>query len=85
MKQVGVRDLKARASELLRSVETDGETYEITHRGKPVARLTPVEYPRELSFEEWKAGWDELSDRIAAHLDPWVPVDATQVVREGRR
>jgi len=41
MDRVGVRELRQRASELLRLVE-GGETIEITDRGRPVAMLTPV-------------------------------------------
>jgi prevent-host-death family protein len=41
MTQVGVRELRQRASELLRLVES-GETIEITDRGRPVAVLSPV-------------------------------------------
>jgi prevent-host-death family protein len=41
MTSVGVRELRQRASELLRLVEK-GETVEITDRGRPVARLTPL-------------------------------------------
>ena len=41
MVSVGVRELRQRASELLRRVE-GGETIEITDRGRPVARLAPL-------------------------------------------
>jgi prevent-host-death family protein len=41
MTSVGVRELRQRASELLRMVER-GETVEITDRGRPVALLTPL-------------------------------------------
>jgi len=41
MASVGVRELRQRASELLRRVE-GGETIEITDRGRPVARLAPL-------------------------------------------
>ncbi len=41
MTQVGVRELRQRASELLRLVER-GETIEITDRGRPVALLGPI-------------------------------------------
>ncbi|MCA1676350.1 MAG: type II toxin-antitoxin system prevent-host-death family antitoxin [Actinobacteria bacterium] len=41
MTSVGVRALRQRASELLRLVE-QGETVEITDRGRPVALLTPL-------------------------------------------
>lgn len=41
MTSVGVRVLRQRASELLRLVQ-QGETVEITDRGRPVALLTPL-------------------------------------------
>ena len=41
MTRVGVRALRQRASELLRLVE-QGETIEVTDRGRLVALLTPV-------------------------------------------
>jgi prevent-host-death family protein len=41
MPQVGIRQLRQRASELLRLVER-GETFEITDRGRPVAILGPL-------------------------------------------
>jgi prevent-host-death family protein len=41
MTSVGVRELRQRASELLRLVE-NGETVEITDRGRPVALLGPL-------------------------------------------
>lgn len=41
MTRVGIRELRQRASELLRLVER-GETVEITDRGRPIALLTPL-------------------------------------------
>ena len=41
MASVGVRELRQRASELLRRVQ-NGESIEITDRGRPVAMLTPL-------------------------------------------
>lgn len=41
MASVGIRELRQRASELLRRVE-GGERIEITDRGRPVAVLAPV-------------------------------------------
>jgi prevent-host-death family protein len=40
MASIGVRELRQRASELLRRVER-GETIEVTDRGRPVAVLSP--------------------------------------------
>lgn len=41
MPTIGVRELKARASELLRQVE-EGEEFVVTRHGKPCARLVPA-------------------------------------------
>jgi prevent-host-death family protein len=41
MASVGIRELRQRASELLRRVEA-GETIEVTDRGRPVAILAPM-------------------------------------------
>jgi prevent-host-death family protein len=41
MASVGIRELRQRASELIRRVE-DGESIEITDRGRPVAVLSPL-------------------------------------------
>ena len=52
MASVGVRELRQRASELLRRVEA-GETIEITDRGRPVAALTPL--PALSPYERMRA------------------------------
>lgn len=44
MTSVGIRELRQRASELIRKVEA-GETIEITDRGRPVAVLAPLPEP----------------------------------------
>ena len=41
MTTVGIRELRQRASELLRRVQA-GETIEVTDRGRPVAVLAPL-------------------------------------------
>lgn len=46
MKHVNLADAKARLSELVDLAEA-GETVEILRRGKPVARLTAVEQPKQ--------------------------------------
>ena len=47
MASIGVRELRQRASELLRRVE-QGETIEVTDRGRPVAVLSPPPEGRPL-------------------------------------
>lgn len=52
MTSVGVRELRQRASELLRRVE-EGETIEVTDRGRRVAVLSPV--PEGTPLEQLRA------------------------------
>lgn len=55
MTSVGVRELRQRASELLRRVER-GEVIEITDRGRPVAQLSPP--PVGSPLEQLRASGD---------------------------
>ena len=55
MASVGVRELRQRASELLRRVEA-GETIEVTDRGRPVAVLAP--HPGGGRIERLRASGD---------------------------
>lgn len=43
MEKIGIRELKARASELVRAVKENRARYIITQRGEPVAILLPVD------------------------------------------
>jgi prevent-host-death family protein len=70
MTRVGVRELRQRASELLRLVE-GGETIEITDRGRPVALLGPIPNGSPLErlrltgeIEPATADFDELPDPL---------------------
>lgn len=64
MGTVGVRELRQRASELLRRVEA-GETIEVTDRGRPVAVLAPL--PATEPLDRLRAAGEVLS--AAANLD----------------
>ena len=55
MASSGIRELRQRASELLRRVEA-GETIEITDRGRPVAVLAPL--PNQRPIERLRATGD---------------------------
>lgn len=71
MASVGVRELRQRASELLRRVEV-GESIEITDRGRPVAVLAPLP---EDPVERLRASGDlQDSDRDLADLPEPLPV-----------
>lgn len=84
MRTVGVKELKARTTEILREVAA-GERVAVTHYGRVLAHLVPARRPprtRE-EIESILAKSQEISDAIAkAHPGP---VDAVETVREGRR
>jgi prevent-host-death family protein len=42
MPEVGIRELKAKASQILDEIEEHGGQYVITRRGRPVAVLLPI-------------------------------------------
>jgi prevent-host-death family protein len=70
MPEVGLRELKTRASEILRDVREHRQRYVVTHRGRPVALLVPVaEIPSggESADDSGQDGWDDflrLADEI---------------------
>jgi prevent-host-death family protein len=69
MTSVGVRELRQRASELLRRVER-GEVIEITDRGRPVAQLSPL--PAGSPLEQLRASGDiePASEKVEEFPEP---------------
>ena len=85
MRSVGVRELKHRTSEILRTVRERGEDVAITFRGDVVARLVAV--PRsKAAVRRRRAAWTTL-DRLAAEISARWPkgVSAARAVSEARR
>ena len=84
MRSVGVRELKARTSQVLRELQTSGEEIEVTHHGRVVARLVPV--GRVPTRRRTAAAWSTL-DQVAREIGARWPKgrSATTAVREGRR
>jgi len=60
MREIGVRELKTRASEILRDLREHRVPYTVTCRGRPVGVLVPVteQQPRESQGEP--AAWEDL-------------------------
>lgn len=58
MPEIGVRELKARASEIIRKVRDRRARYVITYRGRPVGVLLPLEEPE---LEAGADPWEELT------------------------
>ena len=75
MPRVGIRELKARASEIVRAVREEKAQYVITYQGQPVGVLSPIDEQqldtllvqavRRPTDEELTAELDELSQSIA--------------------
>ncbi|HWA90809.1 MAG TPA: type II toxin-antitoxin system Phd/YefM family antitoxin [Rhizomicrobium sp.] len=60
MRNVSIADAKAQLSELVERAEA-GDQICITRRGKPVAKLAPIERPRkQIDFDALKAFTDSL-------------------------
>ena len=80
MEQIGVRELKAKASQILCDVKERSASYEITQRGRVIARLVPAS--EAMTPEEWLAEVDALAEEIAKYdTDPRSSVD---LVNDGR-
>jgi prevent-host-death family protein len=83
VKIMGVRELKARLSEVLNEVQA-GEVVEITRNGRTVARLIPVRLevgPKERLAV--LAAMDKMSEELG-RLTP-DPTDVTQMLSDMRR
>jgi len=65
MTEIGVRDLKTKASEIVRTVREERAHYVITHRGHPVALLMPLAEPaleETIDVQRAQSVWDELTE-----------------------
>jgi prevent-host-death family protein len=90
MPDVGVRELKARASEIIRNVRDRRTRYVITHRGRPVGLLIPLDETRAASLppagESAATAWDELT-RLGEEIGRgWrSPLTSAELLSEMRR
>ena len=68
MQKVGLRELRDRASQILREVREEKNEYIITHHGRPIALLIPVDQEaleQHLHVEAQRAATDEtLTQRL---------------------
>jgi len=91
MTSIGVRELRQRASELLRRVE-QGETIEVTDRGRPVAILGPPPEGSPLDrlrargeIDLAKGSLDELAEPIVLKPRTERPSDVLRRLRQDER
>lgn len=84
MVSVGIRELKQRASDLIRMLRETGCEIQVTCHGKVVALLIPVP-STGVTLQESNT-WSEI-DHLAAEIGAHWPqgVSAVEAVREGRR
>ncbi len=84
MEKIGIRELKARASELVRAVKERRARYIITQRGEPVAILLPVDAitPPPDPDEVW-ARLEALGQEIAENWQS--EKSAVEILSEMRR
>jgi prevent-host-death family protein len=56
IEEIGIRELKSRASEVVRAVKEDRARYIITQRGKPAAIIVPLDAapPEKSADEVWE-------------------------------
>ena len=71
MKSIGVRELKANISEILREVEEAGEVVEVTRHGRIVARLVPGSWAAPVDRDAGGA-WSDLN-ALAAEISALWP------------
>ncbi len=89
MAEIGIRELKAKVSEIVRTVQEERAYYVITHRGRPVALLMPLEEPNlgeELDVKRADSVWDELIE-LGKEIDrAWQsPKTGVELLSEMRR
>lgn len=66
MTRVGMREFRTHLSAIVRRVRDNGETFEITRRGKPVAILRPM--------KPWEKELAKLDNRASErNVDEWIP------------
>lgn len=90
MPDIGVRDLKVRASEIVRNVRERRARYIITYRGQPVGLLIPLDETSSAKSspigESATAVWEELT-RLGEEIGRgWQsPLTSTELLSEMRR
>lgn len=74
MREIGVRELKVKASEIVRNMRKRRTRYLITYRGRPVGMLAPLETaeaPASARTADALVAWDELTRLGQAIASGW--------------
>ncbi len=82
--EIGIRELKSRASEVVRAVKEERARYVITQRGKPAAIIIPVDTaPPEKSADEVWERLRKLGEEIGKNWES--EKSAVEILSEMRR
>jgi prevent-host-death family protein len=90
MPDVGVRELKTQASEIVRQVRENRARYIITYRGEPIGLLMPLDEASPSSLPSGEEGaetpWETLT-RLGKEIGQgWQsPLSSTELLSEMRR
>jgi prevent-host-death family protein len=72
VRSIAAGEFKAKCLEVLDRVAKDGDSYLVTKRGKPVAKVVPIERP---DVADLRGSVTYLADIVKPIGDDW-PVDA---------
>lgn len=88
MRDIGIRELKTRASAIMRNVWKRRARYVITYHGRPIGLLLPLEAASAAAEAETPPGavWEELT-RLGAEISQgWKsPQSSTELLSTMRR
>ncbi len=94
MPQVGIRELKNEASEIIRAVREERAEYVVTLRGRPVAFIRPIDEEQQeaeavrkaAAIRENAAFWDRMAALGAEIAARWQSdKTAVELIAEQRR
>jgi prevent-host-death family protein len=85
MREIGVRELKTHASEIVRELRDHHARYTVTYRGRPVGILLPISEAYALDSDE-TTNWEELK-RLGEEIGRgWTsPLTSAEILSEMRR
>ena len=82
--EIGIRELKSRASEVVRAVKEQRARYVVTQRGVPVAAIIPMDAVLPEKKEE--DGWEKLMEiRARLSRDKTKKKSSLEILTEMRR
>lgn len=88
MPSVGIRELKAQASSIVRQVAEERAPYTITHHGKPIAMIVPIDEIDDTTDDaiERQAAWERFKLVAQEIRADWPEgVDPVELLSDMRR